>query len=390
MRVLLAQIQEGTHAEHALALLVAFPPSYWREEDRKLAYEIYPCLAERNALTVRYMTQTAPSPAWSLFFTKEARYRPVLLAEVVLRHSLPVERLLAITSLDFYALLATALASASMRSAASSRATTVVRLMRSFLRQPPTPQVFEVLQWFAHCFVKQLLYLRVDSLSSHSETPYTLPSLLVEIMYALIVTEACPPFCARMLFSFFCAYPSAFDEKAIKQLPRYRNKKPLACLKEWQESKQFPRDAATKRLDAELSAAVERDDKACDLLFLQWSLSGVGVEEVVKGVASYAMKVKECSLKPESASVLTLPLLNSVELVIPFVTQRFLENQETTEQLFKGVMGMTGESAKDRLVLQRLQKQFVLCAVKNKNDFFYARIPALIAHYGRCWPLRSF
>ena len=390
MRVLLAQIQEGSHAEHALALLVAFPPSYWREEDRKLAYETYPCLTKRNALTVRYMTQTTPSPAWSLFFTKEARYRPFLLAEAVLRHSLPVERLLAITSLDFYALLATALASASMRSAASSRTTTVVRLMRSFLRQPPTPQVFEVLQWFVHCFVKQLLYLGVNSLSSHSETPYTLPSLLVEIMYALIVAETLPPYCARMLFSFFCAYPSAFDEKAIKQLPRYRNKKPLACLKEWQESKQFPRDAAMKRLDAELSAAVERGDKTCDLLFLQWSLSGVGVEEVVKGVTSYAVKVKECSLKPESASVLTLPLLNSVELVIPFVTQRFLENQETTEQLFKGVMGMTGASAKDRLVLQRLQKQFVLCAVKNKNDFFYARIPTLIAHYGRCWSLCSF
>ena len=126
------------------------------------------------------------------------------------------------------------------------------------------------------------------------------------------------------------------------------------------------------------------------LLFLQWSLSGVGVEELVKGVTSYAVKVKECSLKPESASVLTLPLLNSVELVIPFVTQRFLENQETTEQLFKGVMGMTGASAKDRLVLQRLQKQFVLCAVKNKNDFFYARIPTLIAHYGRCWSRCSF
>lgn len=46
MRVLLAQIQEGSHAEHALALLVGFPPSYWREEDRKLAYETYPCLTK--------------------------------------------------------------------------------------------------------------------------------------------------------------------------------------------------------------------------------------------------------------------------------------------------------------------------------------------------------
>ena len=42
MRVLLAQIQEGKHAEHALALLVAFPTSYWREEDRQMAYEAYP------------------------------------------------------------------------------------------------------------------------------------------------------------------------------------------------------------------------------------------------------------------------------------------------------------------------------------------------------------
>lgn len=178
--------------------------------------------------------QPQPAQLWRLFLAKEARYCHALLAHFVTRQQVPAARLLALLPVDFFSFFATAIATASLRDAALPAL--AVALVRSLLREPSSPRLLAVLQWFAHCFVKQVLFRAADRLAAQAESPYVLPSLLVELMYWLTVAADCPPFCPRMLFALFAQLPAALDEDGLRAAARPRRPVALRCVQAWKES----------------------------------------------------------------------------------------------------------------------------------------------------------
>ena len=351
--------------------------------------------------------QPQPAQAWRLFLAKEARYCPALLAQFVTQQQVPAARLLALLPVDFFSFFATAIATASLRDAALPAP--AVALVRSLLREPSSPRLLAVLQWFAHCFVKQVLFRAADRLAAQAESPYVLPSLLVELMYWLAVAADCPPFCPRMLFALFARLPAALDEDAFALLPADDGQSALRCVQAWKESGRFPRAVDAAALGESLEQALQSHgaeaDMACDELFLQWSLcGGVSAEEAVRGVVRYAVAVQGRALRAEG-SVLALALENTVELVVPVVARSFLGDAAATEAFFHSLMtlsevtepiastaegdmsdaaekegDMSGTTEKAAwLVAQRVREAFVLRALEEKSEFFAAHVQEVVA-----------
>ena len=341
--------------------------------------------------------QPQPAQAWRLFLAKEARYCPALLAQFVTQQQVPAARLLALLPVDFFSFFATAIATASLRDAALP--VSAVALVRGLLREPSSPRLLAVLQWFAHCFVKQVLFRAADRLAAQVESPYVLPSLLVELMYWLTVAADCPPFCPRMLFALFAQLPAALDEDAFALLPADDGQSALRCAQAWKESGRFPRAVDAAALGESLEQALQSHgaeaDMACDELFLQWSLcGGVSAEEAVRGVVRYAVAVQGRALRAEG-SVLALALENTVELVVPVVARSFLGDADATEAFFHSLMtlsevtepiastaeGDVSDAAEKAawLVAQRVREAFVLRALEEKSEFFAAHVQEVVA-----------
>lgn len=341
--------------------------------------------------------QPQPAQAWRLFLAKEARYCPALLAQFVAQQQVPAARLLALLPVDFFSFFATAIATASLRDAALPAP--AVALVRGLLREPSSPRLLAVLQWFAHCFVKQVLYRAADRLAAQAESPYVLPSLLVELMYWMAVAADCPPSCPRMLFALFVLLPAALDEDAFAQLPTHDGQSALRCVQAWKESGRFPRAVDAAALGESLAQALQcrgaEADMACDELFLQWSLcGGVSAEEAVRGVVRYAVAVQGRALRAEG-SVLGLALYSSVQLVVPFVARSFLGDAAATEAFFRSLMTLseahepaaspadstTSDAAEKAawLVAQRVREAFVLRALEEKSEFFAAHVQEVVA-----------
>ena len=344
--------------------------------------------------------QSQPAQAWRLFLAKEARYHCALLAQFVLQRQVAPSRLLALLPVDFFSFFATTLATASLND--SSLPAPAVTLVRGLLHEPASPRLLAVLQWFVHCFVKQVLYRAADRLAAQAESPYCLPSLLVELMYWMTVSEACPPFCPRMLFTLFALLPAALDADAFAQLPPHDGQSALRCVQTWKDSGCFPRAVDPAALGEGLLQALQcrgaEADMACDELFLQWSLCrGLSAEETVRGVVRYAVAVQDRSLRAEG-SVLTLPLANAVQLVVPFITASFLSDAAATEAFFHSLMTLTevagpaatvpvpaGEehvtdpTGEEQLVVQRVREAFVLRALEAKSEFFTAHLQEVVA-----------